>query len=135
MTDIEAAAALLREKGWVVLDPEMQDLALKNRNVAVAEYREGHEQQPETDTQSLASAIAEFEVALPGWWWSVCVCSLTRDASCGPDMAGPDHELSREHEFDDGFHCDDAEGTLASSLRDVMQQALDAKRAALARKD
>lgn len=82
---------------------------------------------PPTDTQDLMAAICEFEAALPGWWWSVCVCSLTRDASCGPDVTGPDRGLLVWREFDEGFHCDDDSGTLASSLRDVMRQALEAK--------
>lgn len=90
-------------------------------------YRAEQKPQPLTDTNDLAAAIKEFEAALPGWWWSVCVCSLTRDASCGPDIAGPDYKLLQIKEFDQGFHCDDDEGTLATSLRDVMRQALEAK--------
>lgn len=93
------------------------------------EYRFSTPPQPVTDTGDLSAAIKEFEVALPGWWWSVCVCSLTRDASCGPDIAGPDYKLLNLKQFDQGFHCDDAEGTPASSLRDVMRQALEAKAA------
>jgi hypothetical protein len=85
-----------------------------------------------TDAADLAAAIAEFEAALPGWWWSVCTCSVSRDASCAPDAAGPDARLLRLKQFDDGFHCDDRAGTLASSLRDVMRKGLHAKtRAAL----
>ena len=84
-------------------------------------------QQDRTDIDDLASAIREFEDALPGWWWSVGVCSLTRDASCGPDRSGPDCDLLLIREFDEGFHCDDDAGTLASSLRAVMRDALDAK--------
>lgn len=96
----------------------------------IEKYRAEFPQQPVTDTDDLAAAIKEFETALPGWWFSVCVCSRTRDASCGPDMAGPDWRLLTNREFDSGFHCDDANGTLASSLRDVMQQALEAKQRA-----
>jgi hypothetical protein len=44
-----------------------------------------------TDGNDLAAAIREFETALPGWWWSVGSCSLTRDASCGPRaLCAPD---------------------------------------------
>lgn len=93
----------------------------------IADYRVKTPPQPVTDTDDLSSAIREFEAALPGWWWSVCVCSLTRDSSCGPDMAGPDAHLLTREEFDHGFHCDDDGGTLASSLREVMRQALAAK--------
>lgn len=92
------------------------------------DYRARTQPQPITDTDDLATAIREFEAALPGWWWSVCVCSLTRDASCGPDVAGSDFALLNYQEFDQGFHCDDPEGTLASSLRTVMKMALEAKK-------
>ena len=76
-----------------------------------------------TDTEQLAAAIKQFEASLPGWWWSVCHCKLSRDASCGPDfrVLGMDHPHVTK--FDDGFHCDDSEGTLASSLLDVLAQA------------
>lgn len=79
----------------------------------------------ETNTRDLSAAIRELEARLPGWWWSVCHCQLTRDASCGPDF----RVLGMEHPyivpFDDGFHCA-ADGTLAESLLDVMEQALEA---------
>ena len=88
-------------------------------------YRAKFSQQPTTDIDDLGAAISEFEAALPGWWWSVCVCSRTRDASCGPDAAGPDYDLLSLPEFDDGFHCDDEAGTLASSLRHVMRRAME----------
>jgi hypothetical protein len=93
----------------------------------VAEYRTTTPPQPATDIGSLTAAIHDFEAALPGWWWSVCVCSLTRDASCGPDIAGPDFDLLSVPKFDEGFHCDDPDGSLASSLRTVMAAALAAK--------
>lgn len=79
-----------------------------------------------TDTNDLAAAIQEFEAALPDWWWSVRHRSLSRDASCGPDI----RILSRDHPhavaFDAGFHADLRDGTLADALRDVMRQALEA---------
>lgn len=71
-------------------------------------------------------AIEEFERRLPGWWWSIGICSVSADASCGPDIAGPDADLLdyESRVFDEGFDCDDRNGTLASSLCDVMKQAL-----------
>lgn len=95
--------------------------------VDIDAYRQTAPSQPSTNIVDLTQAIQEFESALPGWWWSVCVCHLTRDASCGPDVAGQDYKLLERREFDEGFHCENAEGTLASSLRDVMAQALAAK--------
>ena len=83
-----------------------------------------------TDNSDLSAAICEFEAVLPGWWWSVGACSISRDASCGPDIHGPDASLltTGGRMFDNGFHYDDPEGTLASSLRRVMEMALQAKR-------
>lgn len=75
----------------------------------------------------LAAAIAEFEQKLPGWWWSVGSCSVSRDASCGPDRQGPDARLLDIKEFDEGFHHDDREGTCADALRLVMNWALERK--------
>ena len=79
-----------------------------------------------TSATDLAAAIVQFEQTLPGWWWKVGTCSVSRDASCGPDRAGPDAHLLAIRLFDEGFHCD-ACGTVAESLRDVMDQALAAK--------
>jgi hypothetical protein len=57
---------------------------------------------------------------------NLCV-SVSRDASCGPDVAGPDADLLQDRTFDRGFHGDDRNGTLASSLRNIMAQALEAR--------
>jgi hypothetical protein len=73
---------------------------------------------------ALADTIVEFERRLPGWWWSVSSCSVTRDASCGPDRNGPDADLLRYREFDAGFHHD-GEGDVAESLRIVMERAVE----------
>lgn len=71
----------------------------------------------------LEAAIAEFRAALPGWWFTVGHCALSRDASCGPDGRALAHYPLA---FDGGFHCDDQapDSTLAGSLRDVTRQAL-----------
>lgn len=80
----------------------------------------------------LALAIAEFERALPGWWYTAGKCSVSRDASCGPDRTGPDAHLLGCRIFDNGFHFDDPadESTMAGSLREVLALALDARAAA-----
>ena len=67
---------------------------------------------------------------LPGWWYTLGICSVSRDASCGPDIAGPDATLAQQvRKFDAGFHCDDhhPDSTMAGALRNVMTQALEAK--------
>ena len=81
------------------------------------------------DTDDLVAAIKDFESSLPGWWFTIGHCSLSRDASCAPDgrVPGPDQALVYVKEFDDGFHCDDREGTLASSLRNVTRWAVEAR--------
>jgi hypothetical protein len=77
---------------------------------------------PTTNTADLGAAIREFEHALPGWWWSVCHCQLTRDASCGPDFRVLGMEHPYVQAFDDGFH-DDNPGTLSDALRCVLAAA------------
>jgi hypothetical protein len=86
--------------------------------------------QPKTDVEELASAISEFEALLPGWWFTIGTCSISSDASCGPDIAGPDSDLLKLNLFDVGFHCDGAKGSMASSLKEVMKDALAARRVA-----
>jgi len=52
-------------------------------------------------------AIAVFRHALPGWWFSVGLCTLTGDASIGPDFrsdVAPSKEIIDR--YDDGFHAD-----------------------------
>lgn len=77
----------------------------------------------------LASAIVEFHLKLPGWWFSVCECNVSCDASCGPTSAGADaHLLYGLRTFDDGFHADVRQpSTLAEALRIVTEDALTAK--------
>jgi hypothetical protein len=81
-----------------------------------------------TDTNDLIAAIKEFETALPGWWWTVGFCGVSRDASCRPDYSRLEDQLELEV-FDSGFHFDDiADGsTVARSLRNVMRQAMEAR--------
>lgn len=86
-----------------------------------------------SDTEDLASAIEEFEAALPGWWYSVGKCSVSCDASCGPDRQWADKALLKTPLFDEGFHTDLAPpATLADALRDVMAQGLAARQSHLA---
>lgn len=77
----------------------------------------------------LEAAIIEFKTALPGWWYSVCECQVSCDASCAPTVESPDIMLiERDRDFDTGFHADLRQpSTMAEALRDVMRQALEAK--------
>jgi hypothetical protein len=74
----------------------------------------------------LEAAIAEFKAALPGWWFSVCECQVSCDASCAPTKESPHCTLAKAgNEFDGGFHADLPQpSTLADALRDVQAQAL-----------
>ncbi len=74
----------------------------------------------------LEAAIAEFKAALPGWWFSVCECQVSCDASCAPTGESEDIERIAQagDPFDHGFHADLLQpSTMAEALRDVMRQA------------
>jgi hypothetical protein len=77
---------------------------------------------PQTDIEA---AIRDFKAALPGWWYSVCECQVSCDASCAPTTESPHVDLiDLEAAFDSGFHADLRQpSTLAEALRDVMEQA------------
>ena len=82
-----------------------------------------------TDTADFGRAVAEFETALPGFWWSVGQCSVGAHASCAVDGNGCQaHLLSGVgvgEPFDTGFHCDTTGGSPAEALRDIMRQAVE----------
>lgn len=80
---------------------------------------------PATD---LEAAIAHFKTVLPGWWFSVCECQVSCDASCAPTGEAPEYKwVGRTPEFNSGFHADLPQpSTLADALFDVMEQALQA---------
>ncbi|MDB5733197.1 MAG: hypothetical protein JWQ03_3092 [Variovorax sp.] len=88
--------------------------------------------QPAEDAapQGIATAIPcidDLVVALStvpeGWWWSIGTCSVSNDASIGPDVAHCDRETLIR--FDDGLHADlPHPSTIAEAVRDVVAQAL-----------
>jgi len=80
----------------------------------------------ETD---LEATIQAFRVALPGWWFSVCECDVSCDASAAPTRHSGDTALIPQDErFNSGFHVDLTQpSTLADALRCVMEDALEAK--------
>lgn len=82
---------------------------------------------------TIDEAVAEFKAKLPGWWYTMGDCSVSADASCGPDSAGPDFDLLYldDRTFDNGFHVDLLQpATVAEALLNVMNQGLTAKAAA-----
>lgn len=79
-------------------------------------------------TFDLAQAIDRFRAELPGWWFTVGECSVSADASCGPDRTGPDKALLCNKLFDDGFHAGLLQpATMADALDNVREQALTAR--------
>lgn len=70
------------------------------------------------NTGDLEQAIAEFHLALPGWWFSVGLCHVTADATVAPDSAGQDAWLLVHKVFDEGFDAALAPpATMADALR------------------
>lgn len=82
----------------------------------------------ETRPYDLERAIIEFKQKLPGWWYSVCECQVSCDASCAPTSESPHIALlATDPRFDGGFHADLPQpSTLADALRAVMGQAIEA---------
>lgn len=83
----------------------------------------------------LEETIREFKEKLPGWWYSVCECQVSCDASCAPttesehiNLIETDERglvLRQDDPFDSGFHADLPQpSTLATALRTVMEMAL-----------
>jgi hypothetical protein len=67
-----------------------------------------------TDTAELAKAVAEFEAALPGFWWLMYQCSAGARTSSAVDGNGCQAHLragvksSGSNPLDKGFGCDPA---------------------------
>jgi len=83
---------------------------------------------PQNATADLTAAISQFQAHLPGWWWSIGMCSVSCHASCGPDRAWQDAHLLTMREFDYGFNADLAQpATCAEALLEAMDLALGAR--------
>lgn len=80
----------------------------------------------ETD---LEATIQAFRASLPGWWFSVCECDVSCDASAAPTRHSEDTALiPKDERFNSGFHVDLTQpSTLADALRCVMADALEAR--------
>lgn len=79
-----------------------------------------------TPQQEIAAAIARFKRDLPGWWYSICECQVSCDASCAPTRESPHIRfIDDDPAFDKGFHVDLPQpSTLAEALDNVRVQAL-----------
>lgn len=80
---------------------------------------------PATD---LEAAISRFKRDLPGWWFSVCECQVSCDASCAPTVESEHSALMEQDDrFNSGFHADLKQpSTLAHALHAVRTEALEA---------
>lgn len=88
----------------------------------------------------LEAAILDFKLEFPGWWYSVCECKVSCDATIAPTSDSADTALIYESKlgdgkegcpFDSGFTVDLPQpSTLSEALRHVMRMAREAKREA-----
>ncbi len=85
----------------------------------------------------IEATILDFKLEFPGWWYSVCECQMSCDATIAPTDESDDIKLidvglegDRECPFNEGFSIDLPQpSTLAEALRHVMRDAREAKRA------
>ena len=82
-----------------------------------------------TPQDGLEAAILDFKLEFPGWYYSVCECQVSCDATIAPTTESEDINLiPRDCRFDDGFRVDLPQpSTLAKALRWVMIDARTAK--------
>lgn len=82
-----------------------------------------------SEQDDLPAAIKEFKEKLPGWYYMVCECQVSCDATIAPTTDSIDIDLVWvDPKFDEGFSVDLPQpSTLAQALRHVMQEALETK--------
>lgn len=77
--------------------------------------------------EDLVAAIADFRRQLPGWWFTIGECSVSCDATVGPDRARISEPFLSL--FDAGFDGDLLQpSTMAAALRGATAQAVEALR-------
>lgn len=81
----------------------------------------------EGSTLRLGGAIERLYRELPGWWFSLGNCSVSADATVGPDRTGADSWLLQFEVFDQGI-----DGSLLhpATLADALHNAIDKANAA-----
>lgn len=82
-----------------------------------------------TPATGLEAAIARFKRDLPGWWYRVCECQVSCDATCAPtgEVEGWRDLCARDERFNSGFDADLLQpSTLADALDAVREDALEA---------
>lgn len=84
------------------------------------------------EATGLEAAMARFKLELPGWWFSVCECQVSCDASCAPtnEVEGWRDLCARDDRFNSGFHADLPQpSSLAQALDTVREEAIAALKA------
>lgn len=72
--------------------------------------------------EDLLAAIAEFKQRFPGWWYTIGECSVSCDATIGPDFAHCPKAVLEA--FDSGIMNDiEQPSTVADALRGAMAKA------------
>lgn len=81
----------------------------------------------------LEQAIMRFKVDFPGWWFSVCECEKSCDASCAPTRDSEHiHLVDFDDRLDKGVHIDLPQpSTLAQALDEARKEAHEAVYAAM----
>ena len=84
-------------------------------------------------TKGLSDAIEKLYRELPGWWFSLGNCSVSADATVGPDRNGPDCDLLQIARFDEGINGSlPHPATLADALNRAISMAV-AEKASISR--
>lgn len=80
----------------------------------------------------LDGAVERLKRELPGWWWRVCECQVSIEASVAPTVESPHIDLIENggDDFDEGFEaCSVQPTTPAEMLHAAIDMALEAVRA------
>lgn len=82
-----------------------------------------------SDVSDLPAAIERLRRELPGWYYRVCECQVSCDATIAPMADSPDADLIEHgNPFDVGFDCDLRQpSTLAEALNGAIDAALAAR--------
>jgi hypothetical protein len=88
-----------------------------------------------SDVSDLPAAIERLRRELPGWYYKVCECQVSCDATIAPMGESPDADLAQfGNPFDVGFDCDLRQpSTLAAALNGAIDDALEARASARAK--
>lgn len=71
-------------------------------------------------TEKDLAALNIFLEKYPSWWYTIGVCDLSRDFTCGPQARSPEIKYAViGNDFDDGFSSD-SHGSIEDAIHTVM---------------